>query len=148
MNDANNPKNNDYKSPSLCVDVIVDMGSGLFALVKRKNDPQGWALPGGFVDVGETVEHAALREVQEEIGLDVELIRQFHVYSDPRRDTRAHSVSVVFLARGKGTPKAGSDAARFRLTQLSQINALFPASRRPRRSAAWKLWHLCFTIAV
>lgn len=116
MNDTQNPKNStEYKSPALCVDVIVDMGSGLFALVKRKNDPQGWALPGGFVDEGESVEYAALREVQEEIGLDVELIRQFHVYSEPTRDPRRHTASVVFIARGKGEPKAGSDAGEVQL---------------------------------
>jgi len=117
MNDPQNPKNSNSRpeSPSLCVDVIIDMGSGLIPLVKRKNDPQGWALPGGFVDPGESVEAAALREVQEELGLDVELIKQFHVYSDPKRDPRGHSVSVVFIARGRGAPKAGDDAGAVEL---------------------------------
>jgi len=98
-------------SPRLCVDLIIDMGAGLIVLIERKNEPAGWALPGGFVDVGETVEEAALREAQEETGLAVELIRQFHVYSDPSRDARGHSASVVFIARGYGKPKAGDDAA-------------------------------------
>jgi 8-oxo-dGTP diphosphatase len=103
------------ETPKLTVDVIVDMGAGLVAMVRRKNDPQGWALPGGFVDVGESVESAALREVQEEIGLDVELVKQFHVYSDPKRDARGHTVSVTFIARGWGNPRAGSDAASVEL---------------------------------
>jgi len=121
METAQNSKNEETKNPlrsvtpSLCVDVVVDLGSGLIPLIKRKNEPFGWALPGGFVDVGESIESAALRETYEEIGLDVELIRQFHVYSDPKRDKRGHSVSVVFLARGFGEPKASSDAAEVQL---------------------------------
>jgi 8-oxo-dGTP diphosphatase len=100
------------QTPLLCTDVIVDMGAGLVVLVERKNEPGGWALPGGFVDMNETVEEAALREVMEETNLrDIELIRQFHVYSDPKRDARGHTASVVFVARGFGKPRAGSDAA-------------------------------------
>jgi ADP-ribose pyrophosphatase YjhB (NUDIX family) len=99
------------QTPRLCTDIIIDMGAGLVVLVKRKNDPQGWAIPGGFVDIGESVEEAALREALEETGLAVELVRQFHVYSEPNRDERGHTASVVFVARGKGQPKAGSDAA-------------------------------------
>ena len=96
--------------PLLTVDVIVDMGAGLVALIERKSSPTGWALPGGFVEVGETLEEAALREVKEEIGLDVEIVRLFHAYSDPKRDERGHTVSVVYLARGRGQPKAATDA--------------------------------------
>ncbi len=98
------------QTPLLTVDVLIDMGAGLLVLVERKNEPMGWAIPGGFVDIGETVEEAALREVKEETGLDVELVRQFHVYSDPKRDARGHSASVVFVARGWGEPRAASDA--------------------------------------
>lgn len=99
-------------TPKLAVDVLIDRGAGLVVLVKRKNDPIGhWALPGGFVDVGETVEEAALREAKEETGLDIELIRQFHVYSDPKRDSRGHCVSVVFIARATQDPRASSDAS-------------------------------------
>lgn len=99
-------------TPRLAVDVIIDRGAGLVVLIKRKGEPQGaWALPGGFVDEGETVEEAALREAKEETGLDVELVRQFHVYSDPKRDARGHTVSVVFIARAKEDPRAASDAA-------------------------------------
>jgi 8-oxo-dGTP diphosphatase len=80
-------------------------------LIERKNPPPGWALPGGFVDAGETVEDAAVREAAEETGLEVELVRQFHVYSDPSRDPRGHTVSVVFVGRARGSPEAASDAA-------------------------------------
>lgn len=103
-------ENSPPQTPLLTVDTLIDMGSGLVVLVERKFEPFGWALPGGFVDVGETVEEAALRETKEETNLDVELVRQFHVYSNPNRDTRGHSVSVVFVARGWGEPKAASDA--------------------------------------
>jgi 8-oxo-dGTP diphosphatase len=103
------------QGPSLCVDVIIDMGAGMILMVERKNEPHGWALPGGFVDVGETIEEAALREVREECGLDVELVRQFHCYSNPKRDPRSHTVSVVFIARGWGKATAGDDAAKCEL---------------------------------
>ena len=86
------------------------MGAGLIVLIERKNDPKGWALPGGFVDAGESLEDAVLREIKEETGLDIEVVRQFHTYSNPKRDPRIQSVSTVFIARGKGTPKAASDA--------------------------------------
>lgn len=109
------------KTPLLCVDLIVDMGAGLVCVIERKNAPQGWALPGGFVDIGETVEEAAIREAKEETGLSVELVRQFHVYSNPNRDKRGHTVSVVFLARGFGEPKAASDA---KAVQLVHANSL------------------------
>ncbi len=80
-------------------------------LIKRKNPPHGWALPGGFVDYGETLEDAAIREAKEETGLDVRLIRQFHSYSDPRRDPRQHTISTVFVAEASGKAEAGDDAA-------------------------------------
>lgn len=97
-------------SPKLTVDLIIDMGAGLIVMVDRKNAPQGWALPGGFVDPGESAEDAALREAREETGLEIELVRQFHFYSEPGRDPRGATASIVFVARAKGTPKAGSDA--------------------------------------
>lgn len=96
--------------PRLTVDVIIETEEGL-VLVERKHEPLGWALPGGFVDWGETLEQAAVREVKEETGLDVELIRQFQAYSDPTRDPRGHTVSVVFLGKASGTPVGGDDAA-------------------------------------
>jgi len=91
------------------VDLIIELNEGI-VLIKRKNPPEGWALPGGFVDYGETIESAALREAKEETGLDVELVRQFHSYSDPQRDLRHHTVTTVFVAKAKGTAVAGDDA--------------------------------------
>ncbi len=79
-------------------------------LIKRKNPPEGWALPGGFVDYGESLEEAAIREAKEETGLDVELIRQFHTYSAPDRDPRFHTITTVYIAKGRGTLRAADDA--------------------------------------
>ncbi|NCN41631.1 NUDIX hydrolase [bacterium] len=104
------PDHSPIKTPRLCTDVIIEVGAGLIVLIERKNAPYGWALPGGFVDVGEMVEEAAIREALEETSLNVELIRQFHVYSNPKRDERGHSASVTFVATARGEPKAGSDA--------------------------------------
>ena len=84
---------------------------GRIILIKRKNPPEGWALPGGFVDYGESLESAAVREAKEETGLDIKLIRQFHTYSDPARDPRQHTISTVFIAESSGEPVAGDDAA-------------------------------------
>ncbi len=80
-------------------------------MVRRKNPPPGWALPGGFVDYGESLESAAVREAREETALEVKLVRQFHTYSDPGRDPRHHTVSTVYIARAEGTPRGGDDAA-------------------------------------
>ena len=97
-------------SPVPTVDVIIRAGGGI-VLVRRKNPPLGWALPGGFVDAGETLEAAAAREALEETGLAVRLERQFHTYSDPSRDPRQHTISTVFLADAAGVPRGGDDAA-------------------------------------
>jgi ADP-ribose pyrophosphatase YjhB (NUDIX family) len=94
---------------NLAVDCIIEI-DGNIVLIKRKNPPYGWALPGGFVDEGETVEAAVMREMKEETNLSLRELRQFHVYSDPERDPRGHTVSVVFTARGKGELKAQDDA--------------------------------------
>ncbi len=101
------------ETPKLMVDVVIPDGEGRVLLIQRANDPYegSWALPGGFVDVGETVENAAVREAKEETGLDVELLRLVGVYSDSERDPRGHNVSVAFLARAEGDPSAASDAA-------------------------------------
>lgn len=98
-----------YKNPVPTVDIIIEMGDGI-VLIERANPPLGWALPGGFVDYGESLEEAALREAQEETGLEVELIRQFHTYSDPKRDPRLHTITTVYIARGRGVPRPGDDA--------------------------------------
>ena len=100
--------------PRLTVDIIIQMDGSpeWLVLVKRKYLPEGWAIPGGFVEPGETVEEAACREAMEETTLPVRLVRQFHVYSDPGRDPRGHTVSVVFVASAEGTPTARDDAAQ------------------------------------
>ena len=95
--------------PRLTVDAIIEI-EGAIVLIKRKYPPYGWAIPGGFVDYGETVENAAIREAKEETGLAIDLVRQFHVYSSPDRDARHHTVSVVFIAAASGLPVAADDA--------------------------------------
>lgn len=113
----------DGKGPALTVDVIIEMTGGGIVLVERRNPPHGWALPGGFVEYGETVEQAAVREAREETGLDVDLVRQLHVYSDPARDPRSHTVSVVFVGRASGAPRGGSDAATARVFARDELPA-------------------------
>lgn len=100
-----------HRNPLLTVDVIIEVAGGI-VLIERKNPPNGWALPGGFVDYGESLETAAMREALEETGLNVKLKGQLHTYSDPQRDPRHHTVSTVFIATAEGIPKGGDDAAR------------------------------------
>ncbi len=100
-----------YKNPVPTADVIIEVeGTGGIVLIKRKNPPHGWAIPGGFVDYGESLETAAVREAKEETGLDVELVSQFHTYSNPARDPRQHTITTVFIARARGVPVGGDDA--------------------------------------
>lgn len=99
-----------YKNPFPTVDIIIEMAEGGVVLIKRKNPPFGWALPGGFVDYGESLEDAAVREALEETSLVVELQYQLGAYSDPARDPRQHNISVVFVARASGQPRAADDA--------------------------------------
>lgn len=113
-------------TPLLAVDVIIrgSASAGRIVLVERGHEPLGWALPGGFVDVGETVEQAARREVEEETGLDVTLDYLLGVYSDPDRDPRGHVVSVVFAGHSRGKPFGGDDARRaqtFDVTALPRL---------------------------
>jgi len=98
-----------YKNPLPTVDIIIKYRGGI-VLIKRKNPPHGWAIPGGFVDWGESMEAAAVREAKEETGLDVKLIRQFHTYSDPSRDARFHTITTVFEAEAQGEAAAADDA--------------------------------------
>jgi 8-oxo-dGTP diphosphatase len=109
-----------HRQPSLAVDCIILVGEKVL-LISRRNPPLGWALPGGFVEYGESVEEAVRREMREETGLELENLRQFRVYSDPGRDPRGHTVSVVFAAHGVGEPKAGDDADRHRLIDLNEV---------------------------
>jgi ADP-ribose pyrophosphatase YjhB (NUDIX family) len=97
------------RNPLPTVDLIIESDDGII-LIKRKNPPDGWALPGGFVEYGESIESASIREAREETGLNVELVRQFHTYSDPKRDPRHHTITTVFVARAHGRPSAGDDA--------------------------------------
>jgi ADP-ribose pyrophosphatase YjhB (NUDIX family) len=99
------------KTPLLTVDIIIRYGAGI-VLVERKNPPPGWALPGGFVDDGESPEGAAVREAKEETSLDVTLTEQFHVYGSPGRDPRFHTVTVVYSGDGEGELKGADDAKR------------------------------------
>ncbi len=102
------------RNPLLTVDIIIECQYGI-VLVERRNPPHGWALPGGFVDYGETLETAAVREAWEETSLRVCLKEQFHTYSDPGRDPRHHSVSTVFIATAEGTPVGADDARTARI---------------------------------
>lgn len=114
------------RNPYPTVDVIIEMGDRGIVLIMRKNPPRCWALPGGYVDYGESLEEAAVREAREETSLEVKLIRQFHSYSDPHRDPRQHNISTVFIAQAKGDPVAADDAARV---------SVFPLDRLPRELA-------------
>ena len=112
-----------YRNPVPTVDIIIETGGGI-VLINRKNPPHGWALPGGFVDYGETLETAAVREAKEETGLDVRLIEQFHAYSAPERDPRQHTVSMVFIAKASGTLQAGDDAGQAGIFSLDRLPEL------------------------
>lgn len=98
-----------YRNPVPTVDIIIEVPGGI-VLIKRKNYPYGWAIPGGFVDYGESLEDAAAREAKEETGLEVTELKQFHTYSAPDRDPRQHTISTVFTGKGQGVLKAGDDA--------------------------------------
>jgi 8-oxo-dGTP diphosphatase len=117
-----------YRNPVPTVDVIIFSANRGVVLIERANPPYGWALPGGFVDYGETVERAAVREAAEETGLTVELTGLLGVYSDPSRDTRMHTLSVVFTGRALDPRqlKAGDDA---------DDAAFFPLDRLPNEIA-------------
>ena len=99
-----------HKNPYPTVDVIVEI-DGKVLLIRRKNPPYGWALPGGFIEYGESAEEAAVREIREETGIRITGLRQFRCYSDPGRDPRFHTITVVFGATSTETPVAGDDAA-------------------------------------
>jgi len=111
-----------YRNPFPTVDIIIEMQDGI-VLIRRKNPPHGWALPGGFVDYGESLETAAIREAREETSLDIANLRLLGCYSDPARDARMHTISTVYIADGCGEPLAADDAADvgvFRLDHLPE----------------------------
>ena len=102
-----------HRNPAPTVDIIIELinkPSRPIVLIERKNEPFGWAIPGGFVDYGESIESSAIREAKEEVSLDIELIEQFYVYSDPNRDPRQHTLAIVFIATAKDEPVAADDA--------------------------------------
>jgi len=118
------------KTPLLTVDIIIRYENG-FILIERKNPPAGWALPGGFVDVGESLEAAAIREAKEETSLDIKLTEQFHAYSKPERDTRFHTVTVVFIAHAvNGILKGRDDARQARVFSETTLPALIAFDHR------------------
>jgi len=106
--------------PFTTVDAIIEIDGGI-VLIERSNPPFGWALPGGFVDYGESLEEAVKREMKEETGLDISGLKQFHTYSEPGRDPRFQTIATVFIAKGKGKPQAGDDAQGLKIIKLSEI---------------------------
>lgn len=109
-----------YRNPIPTVDIIIEVRGGI-VLIKRKNPPYGWALPGGYIDYGESAENAAIREAKEETSLEIEDLRLLSVYSTPDRDPRHHTISTVFVATGVGNPVAGDDAAHIQVFPLTAL---------------------------
>ena len=107
-------------TPFVTVDMIIELPDGM-VVIERRNLPYGWALPGGFVDVGESLEDAARREAKEETNLDLKDLRQMHTYSDPKRDPRFHTVSTVFIAKGVGIPRSGDDAKNLKIVPYADL---------------------------
>jgi len=112
------------ETPLLAVDIIIellDYPANTIVLIERRNPPHGWALPGGFVDVGESLEQAAIREAREETCLDVTLKKLLGCYSNPQRDPRGHTVSPVYIAEAHGTPRAADDAKNLQCLSLTAL---------------------------
>ena len=110
-----------HRNPLPTVDIIIELTGGGVVLIERKNIPHGWALPGGFVDYGESLEAAAVREAKEETSLEVQLIEQFYTYSDPSRDPRKHTISTVYIATAQGIPQGADDAKRAKIFTKDQL---------------------------
>lgn len=112
-----------FKNPIPTVDIIIEIDDRI-VLINRKNPPLGWALPGGFVDYGESYEQAAVREAMEETGLEVKGLRQFHTYSEPGRDPRQHTASTVFIGQSTGKPVGRDDAIEAQLFSMKKLPEL------------------------
>jgi len=113
-----------YRNPIPTVDIIIEISSNEksgIILIERRNPPFGWALPGGFVDYGESLEQAAIREALEETSLNVQLLKQFHTYSDPARDPRQHTITTVYIASATGMPQAADDAINLDIFQENHL---------------------------
>lgn len=110
-----------FKNPIPTVDCIVEQPGDRIVLIKRRNPPEGWALPGGFVDEGEPLHVACVREVREETGLEVDLSEQFFTYSDPARDPRKHTLSTVYIGWAEGEPRGSDDAAEARAFPVGEL---------------------------
>ena len=111
------------QGPFTTVDAIIEINGGI-VIIERSNPPFGFALPGGFVDYGGSLEDAVIREAKEETGLELTDLKQFHTYSQPDRDPRFHTIGTVFTARAKGIPRAGDDAAALQVVRLNEIMKL------------------------
>lgn len=114
-------------TPLIAADIIIeliDQPDRPFVLIERAHEPYGWAIAGGFVDVGETVEHAAVREAKEETCLDVKLTALLGIYSNPTRDTRGHTVTAVYIAEATGMPRAADDAKNFGIYTVDNLPEL------------------------
>ncbi|NTW88282.1 MAG: NUDIX hydrolase [Desulfobulbaceae bacterium] len=109
-----------FRNPFPTVDIIIELDGGII-LIERRNEPFGWALPGGFVDYGETLESAAIREAREETSLDILNLRLLGCYSDPMRDHRMHTISTVYIATGRGIPRAADDALNLAIFKLDSL---------------------------
>lgn len=113
-------KTQKYRNPIPTADIIIKTSGGI-VLIRRKNPPFGWAIPGGYIEYEESAERAAVREAKEETNLDVKLEKLFHVYSDPKRDPRQHNIAIVFVANAKGKPEARDDAKGVKTFKRKEI---------------------------
>jgi 8-oxo-dGTP diphosphatase len=127
-----------FRNPVPTVDVIIEYEGGV-VLILRKNPPPGWALPGGFVDYGETAQAAVRREAKEETNLELAGLKMFSVYSDPARDPRQHTITTVFVAQGHGRLKGGDDASKAQVFNLEDLPELaFDHIKILKDYQAWK----------
>jgi 8-oxo-dGTP diphosphatase len=133
------------RTPEVAADIVIeleDRPGRPIVVIERGHPPLGHALPGGFVDIGETVEHAAVREAREETGLDVTLVALLGVYSDPARDPRGHTVAIVYVATASGEPVAGDDAAGVIVTEPGSVPPLIgDHGRIVADYVAWRRTH-------